>query len=126
MNTLTQKEAQPVRETSVEREFLTPEVNIFETKDEYVLEAEMPGVNRGGLEITLENNVLTLVGRRPADSVKGEVVYRESRPADFRRSFELDPVVETDKISARMEEGVLVLRLPKTVQAKPRRIAVTD
>jgi HSP20 family protein len=126
MNTLTKKEAQPVREPSVEREFLTPEVNIFETKDEYVLEAEMPGVNREGLEITLENNVLTLVGRRPDEPVKAEVVYRESRPADFRRSFELDPVVETEKISARMEEGVLLLRLPKTVQAKPRRITVTD
>ena len=126
MNTLTQKEAQPVRETTVEREYLTPEVNIFETKDEYVLEAEMPGVNRDGLEITLENNVLTIEGHRPGAPVKGEVVYRESRPADFRRSFELDPVVETEKISARMDEGVLVLRLPKTVQAKPRRIAVTD
>jgi len=123
---MTQKEAQPVRESAVEREYLTPEVNIFETKDEYVLEAEMPGVNREGLEITLENNVLTLVGRRPAEPVKGDVVYRESRPADFRRSFELDPVVESEKISARMDEGVLVLRLPKTVQAKPRRIAVTN
>lgn len=126
MNTLTKKEAQPVRETSAEREFLTPEVNIFETKEEYVLEAEMPGVNRQGLEITLENNVLTLVGHRPDEPVKAGVIYRESRPADFRRSFELDPAVETEKISARMEEGVLLLRLPKTAEAKPRRITVTD
>jgi len=126
MNTLTKNEAQPVREANVEREYLTPEVNIYETKDEYLLEAEMPGVTREGLEITLENNILTLQGRRPEVSAREEVVYRESRPADFRRSFELDPVVEGDKISAKMEEGVLRLRLPKAAQAKPRHIAVTD
>lgn len=66
------------------------------------------------------------MGHRPDEPVKAEVVYRESRPADFRRSFELDPVVETEKISARMDEGVLLLRLPKTAQVRPRRITVTD
>lgn len=125
MNTLTHNEAQPVREKPVERDFLTPEVNIFETKDEYLLEAEMPGVNREGLEITLENNVLTLEGHRPELGGKSEVVYRESRPVDFRRSFELDPMVEGEKISAKMEEGVLYLRLPKAAQARPRRIVVS-
>jgi len=126
MNTLTTREKQPVREPSPEREFLTPDVNILETKDDYVLEAEMPGVTRDGLDITLENNVLTFVGRRTESAPKAAALYRESRDADYRRSFELDPVIETDKISARMDDGILTLRLPKAAQSKPRRIAVAD
>src|SRR3954469_3826191 len=88
-----------------ERSFVAPEVNIFETKDEYVLEAEMPGVSKEGLEITLEGNVLTLVGHRSDSTPSGEAVYRESRPADYRRVFELDPAIDAEKISARVDQG---------------------
>lgn len=109
-----------------ERRFVAPEVNIFETKDEYVLEAEMPGVNKEGLELTLEANVLTLVGHRSDPAVGGETVYRESRPADYRRVFELDPAIDGDRISARMDQGILTLTLPKAERVKPRKIAVTD
>ena len=109
-----------------ERRFVAPEVNIFETKDEYVLEAEMPGVSKQGLEITLEGNVLTLVGRRSDPLPAGEAVYRESRPVDYRRVFELDPAVDGDKISAKVEEGVLTLSLPKSERVKPRKISVTS
>ena len=109
-----------------EKRFVAPEVNIFETKDEYVLEAEMPGVNKQGLEITLEGNVLTLVGRRSDPTPAGEAVYRESRPVDFRRVFEVDPAVDGDKISANLEEGVLSLTLPKSERVKPRKISVTS
>jgi HSP20 family protein len=104
---------------------VAPEVNIFETKDEYVLEAEMPGVSKQGLEVTLEGNVLTLVGRRSDPIPAGEAVYRESRPVDYRRVFELDPAVDGDKISAQVEEGVLTLSLPKSERVKPRKISVT-
>jgi len=108
-----------------ERRFVAPEVNIFETKDEYVLESEMPGVNKDGLEITLEANVLTLVGHRSDAPVGGEAVYRESRPADYRRVFELDPAIDGDKISARMDQGILTLTLPKAERVKPRKISVS-
>lgn len=106
------------------RPFITPEVNIYETKDGYLLEAEMPGVNKGGLELTLENNTLTLVGRRKDRPVTGHVIQIESRPADFRRVFELDPAVETTRISARMEQGLLTVELPKAEAVKPRRVKV--
>jgi|SRR6266850_1350742 len=108
-----------------ERRFVAPEVNIFENKDEYVLEAEMPGVTRDGLEITLEANVLTIVGHRSDTTPTGEPVYRESRPADFRRVFELDPAIDADKISARVDQGVLTLTLPKAERVKPKKISVT-
>jgi len=119
---------QAVRENQSvgERRYSAPDVNIFETKDDYVLEAEMPGVSKDGLEITLEGNVLTLVGHRSDETPLGEAVYRESRPVDYRRVFELDPAIDADKINARVEQGVLTLTLPKAERVKPRKIAVTE
>ena len=111
---------------AAERRYLAPEVNIFETKDAYVLEAEMPGVSKEGLEITLEGSVLTLVGHRSDQTPTGEAVYRESRPVDYRRVFELDPAIDADKINARVDQGVLTLTLPKAERVKPRKIAVTE
>src|SRR5882757_2659580 len=101
-------------------------VKIFETDNEFALEAEMPGVKKEGLEITLEGNVLTIVGHRSDPTPPGELVYRESRLADYRRVFELDPSVDGDKINAKVEQGVLTLTLPKAERVKPRKIAVTS
>ena len=62
------------------QEFVAPPVNIFETKDGYVLEAEMPGVNKEGLEISIEKNELSIVGRRSNPAPQGTLLHRESRP----------------------------------------------
>lgn len=104
--------------------YLTPRANVLETKDGYVLEAELPGVNKEGLEITVEDGELTVVGRRAAVETRGRQVYRESRATDFRRTFQLDPSIDTAKISAKLEQGVLTLHLPKAETVKPRKIAV--
>jgi len=112
--------------TAAEPVYSAPEVNITETKDSYVLEAEMPGVNKDGLDISLEDNVLTLTGRQSGAVPPGTLTYRESKMTDYRRAFELDPVVDTARISARMDQGVLTLTLPKVEKVKPRKIAVTD
>jgi len=109
---------------AVSQEYLAPEVNIVETKDGYLLEAEMPGVSKDGLQVTLEGNEMTIVGHRPAETPPGEALFRESRTADFRRVFELDPAIDTARISAKMEQGVLTLTLPKSEKVKPRKIAV--
>src|SRR3954471_4884555 len=121
------KEPQAVTTTNNVRpqEYVAPEVNIFETKDGFVLEAEMPGVNKEGLEITLEGNALTFIGRRNDVTPEGAPVYRESKSAHYRRVFELDPALDTGKINARMDQGVLTLTLPKAEKVKPRKIAVT-
>jgi HSP20 family protein len=84
----------------------------------------MPGVNKEGLQVTLEGNELTITGRRQTGSFSGEPVFRESGCADFRRVFELDPAIDTTKISAKMDQGVLTLTLPKSERVKPRKIAV--
>src|SRR5580765_7620198 len=122
MNTI--QETKPATDRAVRYEYATPEVNIFENKDGYVLEAEMPGVNKEGLEITLEGNELTLVGRRHADAQPGEALFRESAARDYRRVFELDPAIDTTKVSAKVEQGVLTLTLPKSEKVKPRKIKV--
>jgi HSP20 family protein len=106
--------------------YLTPLANILETKEGYVLEAEMPGVNKNGLEITVENGELTIVGHRAPTQVRGREVYRESRAFDYRRSFELDPSVDSGRITARIDQGVLRLELPKAEAVKPRKITVND
>jgi len=104
--------------------FVSPEVNIFETKDGYVLEAEMPGVNKEGLEITLEGNEVTITGHRALEPIPGEALFRESANADYRRVFELDPAIDTANVSARVEQGVLTITLPKSERVKPRKISV--
>lgn len=129
MNTVVKNEekAAPVQTAAVEteREYIRPAVNIYETQEGYVLEAELPGVNKDGLTVSLEGNLLTLEGRRAAPVLaETESLYRETSDADFRRVFEVDPAIESGKISARLEQGVLTLTLPKAEAAKPRKIAV--
>lgn len=103
---------------------ITPAVSIHEDADGYTIEAEMPGVGKEGVEISVENGELTFAGTRHRSS-KGQLVYGEVSRADYRRTFDLDPAVDTEKIAARMEQGVLSIRLPKAHDKKPRRITVT-
>jgi len=128
MSTLTQQQEKRPAETTREREqFISPDVNIYETKDGYVLEAEMPGVSKDGLEITLDGNELTILGRRKDEAPTGaDLLFAETRPLNYRRIFELDPTVDTTKIGAKVEQGILVLTLPKTEKVKPRKITIGD
>jgi HSP20 family protein len=127
MKTLTQKDSRPTNgDRTQARQYLVPDVNIYEIKDGYVLEAEMPGVNKDGLEITLEGHQITLTGRRANEVVSGDTLFRERNDADYRRVFDLDPAIDTARISARMNQGVLFLTLPKSEAVKPRLIAVSE
>jgi HSP20 family protein len=121
--TITKDSTKPVQRVE---EFVAPDVNIFETTDGYLLEAEMPGVTKEGLEITLEGAEITITGHRAILAAPGEALLRERNPADFRRTFELDPAIDTSRIAAKMNQGVLTLTLPKSARAKPQKIAVTD
>ena len=103
-----------------------PPVDIHETKDGYVLQAEMPGVRKEGLEVTVEGATLTLIGRPADQPVAGTFLHRESKAAEFRRVFELDPAIDTTKIRARVEQGVVTIELPKAERVKPRKIKITN
>ena len=105
-------------------QFVAPVSSVIEDGDGYMLQVEMPGVNKEGLEISVENNELTILGRRSLPTMDGTLIHRESRPENFRRTFELDPSIDPGKISAKIEQGVVTLTLPKAEQVKPRKIAV--
>ena len=106
-------------------QFMTPVASVIEGGDVYMLNVEMPGVNKEGLEISVENNELTIIGRRSLPQIEATLIHRESRPENFRRAFELDPSIDLSKISARIDQGVLTLTLPKAEQVKPRKITVS-
>jgi HSP20 family protein len=108
-----------------QEQFIAPAATVLENADGYTLEVEMPGVNKDTLEMWVENNELTILGRRSIPTVEGTLLHRESRPENYRRTFELDPSIDAEKISAKIEQGVVSLTLPKAEQVKPRKIAVS-
>ena len=121
----TTQENRPMREQWQERHgWIQPQVNIVETPNGYSLEAEMPGVGKDGLEVLLEGTELTIIGRKSAESLGAQLLYRESSDRDYRRTFELDPAIDSARITARMDNGILHLELPKSEKVKPRKITV--
>lgn len=102
-----------------------PRTDIYETDQEIVLLADMPGVSINNLDITLEKNVLTIMGtndlQMPADF---SMEYQEYEPGDYQRTFTLSEEIDREKIVATMKNGVLKLTLPKAGPAKTRKIEV--
>ena len=123
MNTLTRESSKSDRGQT--EQFITPPASVTEIADGYMLEIEMPGVKKDGLEISVENNELTIIGRRSVPAVEGTLIHRESRPENFRRAFEIDPSIDADKISAKIDQGLVTLTLPKAEHVKPRKITVS-
>src|SRR5213592_5304310 len=89
MNTLVRENRNANQQRS--EQFVTPAASVIEDGDAYLLNVEMPGVNKEGLEISVENNELRIIGRRSLPEIDGTLVHRESRSENFRRMFELDP-----------------------------------
>ena len=104
----------------------SPSVDIFENKNEIVLEAEMPGVNADDVNISIENNVLTLSGERRFEKKdESDNFHRVERSyGSFSRSFTLPSTVSSENAQAEFENGVLRLKLAKREEAKPRRIEI--
>ncbi|MGB5179224.1 MAG: Hsp20/alpha crystallin family protein [Gammaproteobacteria bacterium] len=104
----------------------TPAVDIQEDDNRYVLTADIPGVNRNDVEITLEEGVLTVKGERKSETGVEEEAYRrrERIHGTFLRQFNLPDTVDTANISAKAEDGVLKIAIPKQEKPEPRRINV--
>lgn len=109
--------------TRSQERYVTPAVDIYETVDGLVVKADLPGVAKDGLDLRVENNLLTIRGRA-VHCAQGEMLYGEYQLADFFRQFELSDKVDQQKISAELKHGVLTLNLPKAEEAKPRKIDV--
>ena len=126
MNNLVGKpdERQEVAARQSQELYITPLVDVQSTPESVVLRAEMAGVNKGGVEISVENGNLILIGHRQALNVSGDPIYLERRPVHYRRVYELDPSIDTDKITARVEDGILAVTLPKSEKVKPKKITL--
>ena len=106
-----------------------PRVDLREQEQEFVLMADLPGMKQDDINITVENNILTLQGKRQVEheaqnGQNGYAHYSERAYGSFCRRFTLGAEVDADKITATYTAGVLEVHIPKTAAAQPKRIAV--
>ncbi|MBW2526799.1 MAG: Hsp20/alpha crystallin family protein [Deltaproteobacteria bacterium] len=102
-----------------------PRVGLFDTKEQLVLRAELPGVAEDDLDITVDEGTLAIRGTRKVTIPEGYSVHRQERAeTTFARSFALPCKVDSDKAQAELKYGVLTLTLPKAPEVQPRQIAV--
>jgi HSP20 family protein len=106
----------------------SPNVDIYENKDQIVLEAELPGMKREDFDLTFENNVITLRGERHFEKKDEQDNYHrvERSYGAFTRSFTLPHTVSGEGATAEYNNGVLRVTLPKREEAKPRRIQILE
>ena len=105
----------------------SPPVDIYETDEALVMKAELPGFSKDDIGIEMKENTLVISGERKheAEVKEGNYHRRERMYGAFQRSFMLPTMVDRDKVNASYKDGVLELRLPKAVEAQPKRIAVS-
>jgi len=102
-----------------------PAVDILENETELVVLADMPGVESKDVDIDLRDNQLTIKGRlNPIEGEKEISLYQEFNWGDYVRQFTLSEVIDQGKITAKMEDGILRLALPKVEKVKPQKIKV--
>ena len=122
---LQKKETASGIELAQDRPVFVPPTDIYEREDAVLVLCDMPGVDDQHVDITLEDDVLTLTGNQQVQEPEGhELLYRGHWPGVFRRSFTLTTRVARDKISAKLRNGVLQVILPKDEEAQPRKIKV--
>lgn len=103
----------------------SPAVSVYETEDEYVFQAELPGWTRDQVAINFENQTLTLTGQRELKNGDGRKYHRvEGFYGQFTRSFRVPGSVDFNQVVAQLKDGVLTVHLPKREEAKPRQIEV--
>jgi HSP20 family protein len=103
-----------------------PAIDIYETKDDLVVSAELPGVKEQDIHLSIVSDVLSLRGQRMADQqVRDEQYYRIERwSGSFERHIELPIPVQADRVRASYRDGVVEIRLPKVEEVKPREIKI--
>ena len=125
LDSVEKKELETEEEQTVPGKFYVPYTDIHETGSALVVTMEMPGVDKGSIDVQLEKSVLSIEGRIDFDEYEDlEPLYTEYNVGHFRRSFKLSNDVDQAKIAANIEDGVLTLNLPKVEEQKPRTIVV--
>lgn len=104
-----------------------PAVDVTETKDDVIVKAEVPGMTKDDIKVTLQDNILTIQGEKKEEREEKEASFHrvERSYGSFVRSFSLPTTVKSDKIHAAYKDGVLRITLPKVEEVKPKEIAVS-
>lgn len=125
LSTIEKKELETEQEHTAPGKHYAPYTDIFELDDALVVVMEIPGVDRNDTNINVEKNILSVegkIGHSKYDGVKP--VYTEYNIGHYSRSFSLSNEIDQDGITAKIEDGVLTLKLPKTKDVSPKRIEV--
>jgi HSP20 family protein len=119
------REVEKKQEGTVPARTYLPVTDIFETEQALTVVMEMPGVDKQNVEVTVENDVLSVIGRVDFGKYEGlQPVYTEYNVGNYARSFQLSSKIDQGKISGDLNDGVMTLVLPKAEEAKPRKIKV--
>ena len=107
-------------------ELTPPNVDVFEEKDDIVVKAELPGIEKDNIEVNLTDHMLTIKGeKKKAEEIKRENYYRAERSyGSFLRTLELPKDIYADKVKASFKNGILEVRMPKTEEAKAKEVKV--
>jgi HSP20 family molecular chaperone IbpA len=111
-------------ETTSEKAYVIPVVDIYETPEALVLEADLPGVPKEGIEVKVDADTLTVEAKIKPAPAAGELVHQELELADYHRCFTLPNEADTGNISADFDAGVLRLVIPRAPAAQARKIEV--
>ncbi len=112
-------------ERTRERQCFVPKTDIYETDEMIVLVADVPGVDRDAVDITLDKNVLSIDAFNSSEEHEGySVTYSEYVPGDYHRKFRLTKEIDPEKIEAVVADGVLELRMPKSEGARIKKIPI--
>lgn len=104
-----------------------PRIHLFDTGNAYVVKADLPGVTEKDLNVSLNQDVLTLSAERKSDAPEGYTTHRQERPGlRFSRTFTLPSKVDPETTTAVLKNGVLTLTLPRSPETQPRKIGVTS
>ena len=118
------KAVQPNGETTKPDTYFAPHVDIFETEQEVVVLADVPGVAPEGIDLALEENILTIQAQRSPVQYLGRVILEEYETGHYLRRFTLAESIDQERIEAALVNGVLKVRLPKLGPSQPKKIAV--
>ncbi len=115
-----------IRENTEKRSYIVPTIDIFENENEFKLFADMPGVTKEGVDIVIANEELEIKGKiAETEEASNNFLVREFRMYDYYRKFTVGNNIDSNAVTAKIENGVLELTLPKREELKPRKIEIS-
>ena len=120
------REVENDRESTIPARRFVPVTDIFETDQALTVVLEMPGIDKGSVDVRVENDLLSIEGQVDLSKYRGLApLYIEYNVGNYARSFQLSSKIDQDRITAELKDGVMTVTLPKAEKAKPRRINVS-